>query len=161
MDQFKFSVMVRNLMDTRCKPWDNRELDAFEGYKYMSTILTMINATAFYFMTTSIEDPWAIIDFFKMIAIAFTVSANIANESFYTISSFLGAYQCFMILKANKEVEGRKYFSFKDIMKIYARKYFRLAPFYYFFLFFGWSSCSRISNGPIWDIMNNDFYNCD
>ena len=45
-------------------------------------------------------------------------------------------------------------------MKIYARKYFRLAPFYYFALFLGWSSCSAISDGPIWDEMNNDFYNC-
>jgi hypothetical protein len=65
-----------------------------------------------------------------------------------------------MILDANYKIKGQKYFTVKDILKIYARKYFRLAPFYYFALFLGWSSCSSISNGPIWDAMNNDFYNC-
>lgn len=83
---------MRFLMSSRCKPWDNRELDILEGYKYMSTILTMINATAFYFMTTSVQDPWVLLSFFKMIAIAFTISANIANESFVCVSCFLGAY---------------------------------------------------------------------
>lgn len=36
----------------------------------------------------------------------------------------------------------------------------RLAPFYYFVLFIGWSSCSFVSDGPIWSLMNGLWYDC-
>jgi hypothetical protein len=63
-------------------------------------------------------------------------------------------------LEANEAINGKKYFGLIDLMKIYARKYFRLAPFYYFILFLGWSSCTFVSDGPIWSLMNNLWYDC-
>ena len=65
------------------------------------------------------------------------LSGHIALEVFYLLSSFLVAHQCFKLLKR----ENKRFLSVKDILSVYWRKFVRLAPLYYMFLFIGWSSC--------------------
>jgi hypothetical protein len=107
-------------------------------------------------MTAPVEDPWQILDFFKSAAIAIVISSNVACEAFFFLSAFIGAYQFFRILEA----QNRRILNLGDLLKMYLRKYLRLAPFYYFVLFLGWSSCSYISDGPAWNIMQGLWYNC-
>lgn len=153
---------------SRCKPGDHRELDALEAFKYISMFLCQINATAFYLCSSSVWNPWKILDFFKSIPIALVISAQIAIEVFNMISTFLGVYQCLMIIKTKDQQyreQGKTlrfpYLSVKDVSKIYLRKYLRLAPFYYFILFTGWNYCGYLSDGPIWATLNALWYNCD
>lgn len=120
-------------------------------------VLCIINVTALQLMTSAIANPWKILHFFQMLCIAVVISAQIAVESFYAYSAFIGAYQCFMILEAN----GKTTFTIAEILKMYLRKYLRLAPCYYILLFAGWNSCSRISDGPLWSIMRNLWFDCD
>ena len=157
LNKFSISSILSELRESRCRPWDNRELDVLEGFKYISMFLIVLNYTAFYQMTAPIWDPWQILDFFQSMSIAIVISSNIACEAFFFLSAFISGYQCFMILEA----KGKNVFSIKDIAKIYFRKYLRLSPFYYFILGFGWASCSYISDGPVWSIMRGLWYNCN
>jgi hypothetical protein len=43
---------------------DDHELDCIEPLKFWCMFLCQINATAFYLMTSSIWNPWKILDFF-------------------------------------------------------------------------------------------------
>jgi hypothetical protein len=156
LNSFSLNTILADLRSSRCKPWDNRELDCLEGFKYISMFLIILNYTAFYLMTAPLWDPWQVLDFFQSISLGIVISSNIACEAFFFLSAFIGGYQCFMILDA----KDSKFFSIKDIGKIYIRKYMRLAPFYYFILFLGWSSCSDISDGPVWSVMNGLWYDC-
>ena len=72
------------------------------------------------------------------------------------ISAFLVAHQCFKLLKK----ENKRYLSASDIIHVYCRKWLRLAPLYYLILFIGWTSTCRMTNGPIWSMMNDNWYDC-
>ena len=45
-----FSIIsaYKNLTNTRCKEWDNRELDIIEAFKYITSLMVLIYATSFY-----------------------------------------------------------------------------------------------------------------
>ncbi len=66
-------------------------------------------------------------------------------EAFICMSGFFGAYKCLQIYDAN----GGK-LSFKDVLKIYARKILRILPLYYAVFFFGWLVGSRLLDAPLW-----------
>jgi peptidoglycan/LPS O-acetylase OafA/YrhL len=66
-------------------------------------------------------------------------------EAFICISGFFGTYKILMIYDAN----GGK-LSVKDVLKIYARRFLRLAPLYYSIFFFGWFVGPRLENAPLW-----------
>ena len=120
-------------------------------------VLAMLNMTAFYFLTSPIANPWIVIHFFQQVSFAIIISCNIAADAFPFIGAFLGAYQCFKILKK----KNRNYFTFSELMLLYLRKYLRIAPAYYFVLFLGWNSCQRLADSPVWPYVDALWYNCD
>ncbi len=78
------------------------------------------------------------------------------SDLFFIISAFLGTYKCFQIYEANG---GRLYVT--DALKLYARKYLRVAPMLYLVFFFGWSTASRLNESPTWINYQQLFYECD
>lgn len=155
--------VIEALFSTRCKSAtrysreDNRELDVLEFWKYVCVFLCQINATAFYQLTAAVANPWQILDFFKMLCISIVISAQIAIEPFHFFSSFICAYQCFKYLRET----GKRYLSIMDILRVYTRKYLRLAPMYYLLIVAGWSSCQYISDAPQWVLLKSMWYDCD
>lgn len=83
------------------------------------------------------------------------ISANLANECFFMVSSFLTAYKCFQIMEARKGD-----LTIFDYAKIILRKFFRLAPAYYGMWMIMWVAQSRTGDGPIWHITNMNFETC-
>jgi len=47
-----------------------------------------------------------------------------------------------------------------DILKMYARKFLRLAPVYYAFWFIIWGLVARVGQGPLWHITDASFDEC-
>lgn len=71
VDQFKDKITkfswisgYNTLVSTRCKEWDNRELDFLEGFKFVSFVFVMISATSFFLMTGATYNTWKLLDFF-------------------------------------------------------------------------------------------------
>ena len=50
--------------------------------------------------------------------------------------------------------------SFKDMLKIWARKWLRLAPCYYIMWLFLWGVTARIGEGSNWNAANMGFHTC-
>jgi hypothetical protein len=75
---------------------------------------------------------------------------------FFAISGFLGIYKCLQIIEAN---DGKLHFT--DVLKLYGRKFLRLAPTTYFFFFMTWAIISRLDDGPLWMNSNTLYYECD
>jgi len=78
---------------TRCKPWDNRELDTIESFRVMSAIWIMLFGTCVYMLPASSVNPWRLFNLFEKVVNTIVVSGIIALELFIAISSFLGFYQ--------------------------------------------------------------------
>ena len=83
---------------TRCKPWDNRELDILDGLKCISFFMTSVSITAYMLLYTNIIDLLEVQSIVMstqswISSVAF--ATGIAFESFFLISSFLGFYKCF------------------------------------------------------------------
>lgn len=57
------------------------------------------------------------------------------------------------------EARGRV-LTFKDILKLYARKWLRLAPPYYFLWLILWGITSRAASGPIWSNTDISYVSC-
>jgi len=146
LSNFSLTSCGAYLTESKCKDDDNRELDLFEFYKFINMVLVVLTEASFFLALYGVANPWIVMHFFKMFLFGITLSCNLAVESFPFIGAFFGAYQCFKILKK----KNRKYFKFSEIMLLYFRKFLRIAPIYYLLLFLGWSSCSRISDGPMW-----------
>jgi peptidoglycan/LPS O-acetylase OafA/YrhL len=79
-----------------------------------------------------------------------------ATDLFIALSGFLGAYKGLQIYEAN----GGK-FPVKEALKMYARKFLRLAPMLYIIFFFGWAAGSRLQDTPSWMNYKEMFYQCD
>ena len=52
MHSFSLGHAFDYLRSTKCKPWDNRELDVLDGYKVISFILCTISQTAYSLLYT-------------------------------------------------------------------------------------------------------------
>lgn len=152
---FSFINAFKTLTKTRCKEWDNRELDIIESFKFMTTVMTLVLGTSFFLMSGATYNTWKLLDFFQLLFFAFVVSCNNALDVFYYLSMFLGVYKCLQIYEANDNK-----FGIKDALKLYARKILRLAPLYYTVFFFGWYVGVRMNSGPIWYSYGNLFYDC-
>ena len=48
-----------------------------------------------------------------------------------------------------------------DILKLWTRKFFRLAPAYYSMWILIWGLSSRVGKGPIWHTTNMNMRSCD
>ena len=83
------------LSGTRSKPWDERELDCLEGFKFLSFVLTTISQTAFSLVITDIINLFGFLKVVRLLFVTAVVSANVAMETFVFLSVFLTAHRCF------------------------------------------------------------------
>ena len=80
-----------SLCQTRCKVWDDRELDVFEGVKVLAYILGQLCITSQFVMNTQLVNPWEMMNLMSVIA----CSGAICMETFTCFSGFFGAYKLF------------------------------------------------------------------
>lgn len=153
---FNIKEVYKGLTASKCKPDDNRELDTIEFYKLMGFFFTQLNATANFGPSSAVINPWSPMSFYHRLDNTPILSGHIAVEIFYLLSCFLVAHQCFKLLKR----ENKRFLSVGDILNVYWRKFTRLAPLYYAFLFIGWTSCQMYSKGPLWGLENGDWFDC-
>ena len=66
---FSFGHMYDHLAGTRAKPWDDRELDVLEGFKFLSFVLCTISQTAFYLFYTLLIDLFGIFALLRRIEV--------------------------------------------------------------------------------------------
>jgi len=104
-----------------------------------------VTATSLFITSAATNNTWKMLDFFKQVFFTVVGCANQGIDVFFAISGFLGVYKCLQIYDANGG-----FLTFKDSMKLIARKFLRLAPMTYFIFFLTWVSISRISDGPMW-----------
>lgn len=88
------------LAGTRSKPWDERELDSLEGFKFISFLLTTLSQTAFSLVATQVIDLFSFMKVVRMLLITAVISANVAMETFVYLSVFLTTHRCFQIMDA-------------------------------------------------------------
>jgi hypothetical protein len=95
MHSFSLGHAFDYLRSTKCKPWDNRELDVLDGYKVISFILCTISQTAYSLLYTQTVDIFQLLKMLTRIEVTTFISMNLALENFIFVSAFLCAYKCF------------------------------------------------------------------
>lgn len=133
------------LKRSRCKPWDNRELDCLEGFKLMGFVFYTLSQTCVFILFTVLINFFEIFSLLRNFLINVAISCNLGLEIFIFTSSFLGFYKAMQIMDARNALLGPR-----DIFKIWMRKWMRLAPIYYSMWLLVWSITSRLSEGPLW-----------
>ena len=86
-----------SLSNSKCKIWDDRELDVIEGTKFFSFFIAQFCITAQFMMCTQTINPWVINEFFKEMLFAIVFSGSIVMECFTFLSAFIGAYKLFQL----------------------------------------------------------------
>jgi len=81
------------LKGTRCKPWDNRELDVLDGMKANAFVLYTISQTAIMILFAILINLFEIFALIRNFFINIVMSANLALEVFIFISAFFGFYK--------------------------------------------------------------------
>jgi hypothetical protein len=92
---FSLTHAYEFLSGSRCRPWDNRELDVLDGFKFFSFLLYTVSQTAVQLAYTSIIDLFQLFALVRRIEVAAFIASNLALETFFVISVFLGAHKCF------------------------------------------------------------------
>ena len=145
-----------NLHNSRCSPWDDRELDILEGFKFISFVFLQLMSTTLFFNGAPQLNIWKMLDFLQQIFFTVIISSNMATDLFMALSGFIAAYKCIQLFDANGgSISG------KDVGKMYLRKFVRLAPMLYFVFFLGWVITPRLKDAPTWVATNQLFYKCD
>ena len=143
---------------SRCKPWENRELDLLDGIKVISFMMTSISITSYMLLYTNVIDIWELNSMVmtrERFISNMAFSIDVALEGFFLVSSFLGFYKCFVIQDAKNGI-----LSIKDILKLYIRKFIRLAPAYYLMWILMWGINSRLGAGNIYYRTNSNMSTC-
>ena len=84
------------------------------------------------------------------------VSSHLVVDCFYMLSAFFIANRCFEIMELKGDVLSKT-----DVLKIYARKFFRLAPAYYSLWFVLWAIYPMAGDGgPLWHNTEINFETC-
>jgi hypothetical protein len=143
-----------HLCRTRCKLWDNRELDIFEGVKFFSYILGQLSLTSQFTMNNAQINPWMMTTFFTKLAFTVVCSGAIVMETYVFCSGFFGAYKMFQVYDAKGGL------TMKDVGKFYLGKYLRLAPMFYFVFLAGWTLFPYMGAGPMWYSAHSMFDDC-
>ena len=110
---FNTACSWKALSSSKCKLWDDPELDTLEGVKFFSFFLGQLCLTAQFLMCTQTINPWMIQRFFQQLIFTIVVSSNIVMEAFTTLSAFLGAYKLFSLY------EAQGYIGFTDCLKFW------------------------------------------
>ena len=92
---FSFPKMTDFIIGTRAKPWDDRELDLFDGIKFFSFVNYTIAQTAFTLLFTWLNNLFTIFRMLRMLPVNMFVCSNVALEVFSFVSAFFVAYRCF------------------------------------------------------------------
>ena len=82
---------------------------------------------------------------YKLIGFIAT-TGHLAMENFIFLSAFIGIYRCLLIMEAKNGILNPL-----DIIKIYMRKFFRIAPAYYSIWMIIWGLTSRLADGKLWN----------
>lgn len=90
---FSFGPMYNFLKGTRCKPWDNRELDVLDGFKSNAFVMYTISQTSIMILFAVLIDLFEIFALIRNLFINVVMSLNLALEIFIFISAFLGFYK--------------------------------------------------------------------
>jgi hypothetical protein len=93
------------------------------------------------------------IDYFNTYAFALIVSGIITPDLFIFFIYFLGFVKMSRFYDANGGI-GKW-----DYVKLYAHRYFKLAPLYYFVFFFGWQVYPLMSDSAGWFVTERMFKN--
>lgn len=126
----------------------DKELDIFNGIKFFLILLVIGTCTAFYLLLGAPINPWILNIFVSNFTFTFVLTGLIAMDSFFTFSAFFGFYRICQIYDAKHAIGAN--FSFKDVIKIYGKRLFRITPFYYLTFLTGIFLIPRLSNGGIW-----------
>jgi peptidoglycan/LPS O-acetylase OafA/YrhL len=155
MAVFNFRKMYEHLAGTRAKPWDDRELDVFDGIKVWSFFVYTVGQTAFALFLTWLNNIFTLFSMLRMLPVNSFLMSNIALEVFVFVSAFFTSYRCFQIMDAQDSV-----LSIGDYLKIVAKKFMRLAPVYYVLWLVVWVITSRVVFGPISYTANGNMATC-
>ena len=134
----------RKVTSSRGKPWDDREIQVFEAFKFFMFAGGTFTYSANFLMCTQNTNPWMILNFFKETIFSVVISFNVAMEMFVAISAFFFSYRLFQLHKSKGSL------TFSDICKAWARKYLKIAPVLYCVFFMAWALFPRMGAGPIW-----------
>ena len=112
----------------------------------------MISYTGIYLLTADFENPIAFRQLRRSEFSAFVFSSNSAYECFLVFSAFIATY------KVSQIYDAKNGLTFVDVLKIYARKFFRYAPVFYAVFFLSWAFISWIGSGPFWNLTSRMYY---
>jgi peptidoglycan/LPS O-acetylase OafA/YrhL len=152
---FSFGWVYKFYATTRCKPWDNRELDALDGIRAKCFVLYTMSQTAVMILFTVLINLFEIFKLLRNFFINIVISANLALEIFLFISVFLGFYKCMQIMDAKQGV-----LTPLDIFRLWLKKFMRLAPAYYIMWLLIWTCTSRANSGPLWHLAQINTRTC-
>lgn len=95
------------------------------------------------------------IDYFNTYAFALIVSGIITPDLFIFFIYFLGFIWMARFYDSNGGIGAI------DYIKIYAHRFFKLAPIYYFMFFFGWFLYPLLFSSASWFVSERMFKNCE
>ena len=101
---FSFGHVYEYYKGTKCKPWDNRELDALDGIRANAFVLYTMSQTAICVILTVLINVFGLVTLLRNFFLNIVVSANLALELFIFISVFLGFYKSMQIMDAKKGI---------------------------------------------------------
>lgn len=155
MTSFNYECAIASIFESRRKPWEDQELHIIDGMKFFCFLFTTTGQTGSQLLFTKLIDLIQSAALLQTMYITAFYQGNLAIDSFVLFSAFLTSYRSFQIMEARQSV-----LSFGDIMKIYVRKFVRIAPIYYLMWLCVWGLTSRWINGPLSFTANEQYDHC-
>jgi len=134
---------------------EDKDLECLEGIRVLTMCWVLITMTCVYILTMNCRNLYLMIDYFNTYAFALIVSGIITPDLFIFLIYFLG------FIKMSRYYDQNGGIGPWDYLKLYAHRYFKLAPLYYFVFFFGWLVLPFLNDSSGWFVTERLFMKCE
>ena len=110
----------------------DEDLKMLDGLRVLCLIWVMTLGVCQFTMVSSTSNPWSLEDYFQTYAYTAVYSSNLGFDEFFLLSAMLLTIKLQKLLEQGEKMTPLKY------LKLFAQRYWRMAPVYYLIFMFGW-----------------------
>lgn len=126
-----------------------------EGIKVLTMCWGILTATSLYVLTLSCRNLYVMLELFNQYLFCLVSSGNLSPDLFIYMIYFIG------FVKLSQFYDNNRGIGIKNYGKLYAHRYLKIAPLYYFVFFTFWLLLPLLSTRANWYLSERLFTNCE
>jgi hypothetical protein len=91
--KMSYITAFMTMKNSRCKQWDDRILDALDGYRGITFVFLQVSSLVLYNFTGAKVTPWSILNMKDTLSFTIIMTLYQVSDVLFALGGFLAAYK--------------------------------------------------------------------